>query len=89
MALATPVIASDLPAVREIITDRTLGVLARPDRPTELARQMRLLLEHPTQREKMGQKAQKHILQNFIWEQKRQELSDFYTEILGKTHKNT
>jgi glycosyltransferase involved in cell wall biosynthesis len=85
MALATPVIASDLPAVREIIENKELGILARPDRPTELARQIRLLLEHPEQRKLMGQKAQAHILQNFTWEKKQQELTDFYTEILGKT----
>lgn len=85
MALATPVIASDLPAVREIIENQELGILARPDRPTELARQIRLLLEHPEQRKLMGQKAQAHILQNFTWENKQQELTDFYSEILGKT----
>lgn len=89
MALGTPVIASDLPAVREIISSSEVGVLIRPDRPTVLARQIRLLLEHPKQRKAMGLKAQAHISQKFTWEKKNQELSDFYAQILGKTIKNT
>ncbi len=82
MAVATPVVASDLPAVREIISSEELGVLVRPDRPTELARQIRLLLEHPLQRKTMGEKARQHILENFTWEKKRQALKDFYAQIL-------
>jgi glycosyltransferase involved in cell wall biosynthesis len=82
MALATPVIASDMPAVREIISHDSLGKLVRADRPTEWARAIRLMLEHPDYAEKMGQNAQKHIQEHYTWEQKRKELQAFYQSIL-------
>ena len=54
MAAGVPVVASDLPAVRELLTDGEHGRLVAPDRPGELARAIRVLLDHPEQRERMG-----------------------------------
>ncbi|NJL14924.1 MAG: glycosyltransferase family 4 protein [Microscillaceae bacterium] len=85
MALGTPVVASDLPAVREIIATPELGYLVRPDRPAVLARALRILLEHPEKIAEMGKKAQEHIRQHFTWTQKEAELSAFYSRLLGQT----
>ena len=54
MAAGVPVVASDLPAVREIMMDGTHGRLVRPERPADLARAIRLLIEYPEQRCTMG-----------------------------------
>ena len=50
MAHGVPVVASDLPAVREIVEADVNGVLVQPDRPADLARSMRLLLDYPERR---------------------------------------
>ena len=47
MASGAAVVASDVPPVRELIRDRHDGWLVHPDRPAELARAMRILLDHP------------------------------------------
>ncbi len=54
MAAGVPVVASDLPAVRELLTDGEHGRLIAPDRPGELARAIRVLLDHPERRARMG-----------------------------------
>ena len=84
MALKTPVIASDIPAVREIINHEQLGRLVRPGRPAEFARAMRILIEYPELREKIATEAFEHILKNFTWEQKREDLKRFYTQIMHR-----
>ena len=47
MAAGVPVVASDLPAVRELITDGVHGRLVAPDRPGELARAIRVAARLP------------------------------------------
>ena len=47
MAAGVPVVASDLPVTRELITDGVHGRLVAPDRPGELARAIRVLLDLP------------------------------------------
>ena len=59
MAAGTPVIASDLPAVREIMRDGEHGRLIAPDRPGELARAIRVALDYPEQLARMGEAAQR------------------------------
>ncbi len=54
LAAGVPVVASDLPPVREIVTDGVEGRLVAPDRPAELARAIRLLLHVPGLREEMA-----------------------------------
>lgn len=68
MAAGVPVVASDLPAVREILTDGRHGRLVAPDRPAELARALRILLEYPGLRAQMGEDARRHIADNLSWD---------------------
>jgi glycosyltransferase involved in cell wall biosynthesis len=68
MALGVPVLASDLPAVREIITDGVDGFLVRPDRPAELARAVELLLEQPARARHAGAEGRRRIESAFTWE---------------------
>ncbi len=59
-ASGTPVIASDLPATRELI-DATTGRLVAPDRPGELARAIRVLLDYPEQLAELGRNARARV----------------------------
>lgn len=67
MQAGVPVVASDLPPVRELIRHGENGWLVRPDRPLELARAIRVLLEYPEKRQTLGAAARAHIRAHFGW----------------------
>ena len=81
MAAAIPVVASDLPAVRELITNNVNGRLVRPDRPSELARAIRLLLEYPTELARLGQAGRDRIANDLTWERSVMLLRDLYAKV--------
>jgi glycosyltransferase involved in cell wall biosynthesis len=83
MASGVPVIASDLPSVREIITDGVDGRLVRADRPAELAMAIRVLLEYPDYLKTLGDNARKKVEQNFTWAKATGELAALYRSIAG------
>jgi glycosyltransferase involved in cell wall biosynthesis len=83
MAAGVPIIASDLPAVREIMKDRLHGRLINPDRPGELARTIRVLLQYPAVLKKMGNTGQQEIRQSFLWEKSLNQLRGVYQDMLA------
>lgn len=78
MAAGTPVVASDLPAVRELLVDGEHGRLVAADRPAELARAVRVLLEYPDAARAMGERARQRILDEFTWSRSRALLAAIY-----------
>jgi glycosyltransferase involved in cell wall biosynthesis len=82
MACGVPVVASDIPAVREIVTDNHNGKLVRPDRPAELSRTLRFIIDYPGHAIKMKENALKTILSGYTWEQKQKELFDIYSDLV-------
>ncbi|PWT93122.1 MAG: glycosyl transferase [Acidobacteria bacterium] len=84
MALGVPVVASDLPSIRELMNDGIEGRLIRPGRPAELARAIRILLEYPDHIEKMGKCAQIRIQQHYTWKQSMAKLDQLYETILNR-----
>lgn len=82
MAAGTPVVASDLPVVRELVTDGEHGRLVRPDRPAELARAIRILLEYPDAAREMGRRAQRRIAGGFTWAHTRARLAAVYDLVI-------
>ncbi|MEU5882750.1 glycosyltransferase [Spirillospora sp. NPDC047279] len=81
MAAATPVVASDLPAVRELMTDGEHGRLVPADRPAALARAVRVLLEYPDEARAMGDRARKRIEDGLTWPHSRGRLAGVYRTI--------
>lgn len=67
MAAGIPVIASDLPAVREIVSHGDDGWLVRANRPAHLARAIRVLLEHPEQARAIGAAGRRTVAARFSW----------------------
>ncbi len=82
MAAGTPVIASDLAVTRELVTDGEHGRLVPPDRPAELARAIRVALEHPARSAAQGAAAQAHVRASLTWEHSRAALRDVYRSVL-------
>jgi glycosyltransferase involved in cell wall biosynthesis len=84
MASGAAVVASDLPPVRELIRDRENGWLVHPERPAELARALRILLDHPPLARQLGASARQTIEEHFTWERSTAALRGVYSRLLGK-----
>lgn len=76
MAAGTPVVASDLPAVREILGED--GRLVAPDRPAELARAIRITLEYPEAARERAARARARVPS---WADARARLADVYRRL--------
>jgi len=85
MAAGVPVVASDLPAVRELMTDGEHGRLVPADRPAELARAVRILLEYPDEGTAMGRRARHRIEDGLTWAHSRAELAAVYRAVAPST----
>ena len=84
MASGTAVVASDVPPVRELIRDRENGWLVHPDRPAELARAIRILLEHPQRARELGEHARRTIEERFTWSRSTAALRRAYRGLFEK-----
>jgi glycosyltransferase involved in cell wall biosynthesis len=78
MAYKIPLIASDIPVIRELVENRKEGWLVRPDRPAELARAIRLLLLHPEQAAELGKNGFLKAVKAFSWTKSRNSLKKIY-----------
>jgi glycosyltransferase involved in cell wall biosynthesis len=81
MASGVPVLASDLPVVHELMDDGVQGMLVAPDRPGELARAVRTLLDHPERAAAMGAAGRERVAQRFSWEAATAGLRDVYASL--------
>jgi glycosyltransferase involved in cell wall biosynthesis len=84
MASGTAVVASNVAPVREMIRDRENGWLVHPDRPAELARAIRILLEHPQRARELGANARRTIEERYTWTQSTAALRQTYVELVRK-----
>jgi glycosyltransferase involved in cell wall biosynthesis len=81
MAAGTPVIASNLRPVRELMDDGVEGRLVAPDRPAELSRAIRVLLAYPELRRAMGERGRARVLGEFTWQHALDRLRAVYRAI--------
>lgn len=63
MALALPVIGTDVPGIREVIDPGVTGILCPPD-PESLGRVIDEILGQPEKMEQLGQAARKQVVRN-------------------------
>jgi glycosyltransferase involved in cell wall biosynthesis len=80
-AVARPVVASDLPVVRELLGDGEAAFFPADD-PAELARQVVRLLSHPEEAQAMGQRAAEKVRGAFTWERAGERLLAVYSRLL-------
>ncbi|MGK7393827.1 MAG: glycosyltransferase family 4 protein [Candidatus Cyclobacteriaceae bacterium M3_2C_046] len=81
MATGIAVVASDLPPVRELVQNHVNGKLVRADRPADLARAIRILLDYPEQRQKIAHRGLQTIDESYQWTQQKQLLKEIYENI--------
>lgn len=85
MAAGVAVVASDVPPVRELIRDREDGWLVHPERPAELARAIRILLDRPDLAHRLGASARARVARHFTWTRSLDALRDVYADLLKGT----
>ncbi|MBI2993661.1 MAG: glycosyltransferase [Gammaproteobacteria bacterium] len=81
-ACGCPVIASDLPAVRDTIEDGSTGLLVRPRAPDELARAILGLLSDRGLAQRLGSNGRQAAVQLFDWDR----VGQRYLDILQSAH---
>lgn len=62
LALARPVVASDVPGVRQVVRDRETGLLVPPEEPVALAGAILHLLDHPRLARDLGEAGRRLVL---------------------------
>lgn len=68
LACECPVVASDLPAVGDLVQDGITGLLARPGSAADLAEQMLLFLRDPVFASRLARAGRARVLERFDWE---------------------
>ena len=76
MAAGVPIVASDLPALREILSDGNNALLTPPGDPQALATAIRSLLESPARREAIARRARSDVA-GHSWETRARRALEF------------
>lgn len=83
MATGKPIIASNLPGVRTVISDGINGFLAEPKNVEDLASKIEYLLENEDVRREFGKQGRKKAERYYSWENIGKKLESIYLEVLS------
>ena len=88
MAVGTPVVGSELPVVQDLMVHREHGWLVSPERPSALARAIRVMCDHPQLADRLGRQAQQRVAEHFTWQHATARLEQVYArlEALPRRH---
>jgi glycosyltransferase involved in cell wall biosynthesis len=84
MASGKPVVVSDIPGVREVITDGKEGLLADPVDPEDLGGKIRILLADDRKRSAMGKAGREKVETNFSVKAVVDRIETLYHDLLAK-----
>ena len=84
VAAGIPVVATAVPTVRELLTDRQTAWLCRPGDPKDAARALLRALEHPDDSHRQAQQAQDHLGPLFTEETISGEYADAYARLTDR-----
>ncbi len=76
-----PVVALDIPVLREVITDEVNGLLTQPDSES-IATAVNRLIASPARREVMGDAGRQEVLMRYSWEKLGSHLQMIYEKVL-------
>ncbi len=82
MAASLPIVTSDFPLWKSIVTKHNAGVCANPLKPREIAKAINVLLENEEQSIQMGKNGQQAVQDVFNWKQEEKKLIKLYQQIL-------
>ena len=84
MACGRPVITSDLPGARRVVTDTGGGMLARPGDPIDLAILIERLLSDPSLRLRLGAAGRRSVVARYDWDRIGSALEEAYLDVLSR-----
>jgi glycosyltransferase involved in cell wall biosynthesis len=82
MAAGKAIVASNLPAIREVLTDERTALLVTPGDPDALAAGIRRLAGDPELRGRLADAAL-HLVAEYSWERRAERLEALFTEVLA------
>jgi len=83
MAAGTPVIATAVGGLPDIISDGKNGILVPDGRPDEMAEAMQMLWQQPAIREKLAAEARRTVATRYTWSQVTQRMLTQYRNVLA------
>ncbi|MBI5825951.1 MAG: glycosyltransferase family 4 protein [Chloroflexi bacterium] len=83
MAAGRPMLASNMPIVRELVREDVDALLFSPNDPEDLARQTLALLNDFELSKRLAESASEHVLTNFTWHESQKKLVKVYGKLLG------
>jgi len=83
MAAGRPLLASNMPIVRELVREDVDALLFSPNDPADLARQALSLLNDPELSERLARSASARALEKFTWHEAQKKLAKVYEKLLG------
>jgi glycosyltransferase involved in cell wall biosynthesis len=83
MALEAPIVASDLPAVREVVAHGDSALLVPPDRPADLAAAITVTLTDPAGAASRARRARERFLATFTIDRVADAMADLYRRALA------
>lgn len=85
LASGVPVLASDLPALRELITDGENGHLVRPEDVEDWTGSLRTMILEPSRAHKMGKSGREFVLSRRTWAQNAKTIIQIYCRVVNQT----
>jgi glycosyltransferase involved in cell wall biosynthesis len=82
MAMEAPIVASDLPPIRELAPDGDCAVLVPPDRPDALAESVANVIEEPPAARARAQRARSRFLERYTIDHVAHQMLSFYRRAL-------
>jgi len=83
MACARPVVAANLPVVRELVRDDVDALLFTPDDPADLARCVLAILNDATLAQRLADSAAERAGDKFSWREAQKKLLRVYEKLVG------
>jgi glycosyltransferase involved in cell wall biosynthesis len=83
MACQTPVVASAVGGILEVVEDGTTGYLVPPGRPDELAAALRRVLDDPAAARAMGRAGRHRVEERFSWASVAARTEQVYAEAIA------
>ena len=88
MAMGLPVVAPDLPGMREEFGNNERGLLFEPDNPRDFAKKILTLLSDEQLRIKLGKAGMEFVKQNCNWEENAKKIVEISEDCINKHKKH-
>lgn len=82
MAAGVPIVSSDLPSIREILSDNETGILVEPENIEVLAGAITEVLKNPELSQRMVVNARKKVEKSYSWDAVTNKLIELYDKVL-------